>query len=817
MNKKLRATLYVLSFAAGICVTAGVGFSRTIQAGADTQTRTLLFPDTYEEYLPLQSPVDVAVSENYKAIADDNVIYLYDVDNGIYQAYEHAVSTLDETKNTITKLQFDKAQNLYFLDASTTLYRLDKTHFTNFGAATVIDTGLVCSTFVIEDDMLYFTNVTTKTQISKAPLSNLDKQHVELLQDNLTSKPTLALWNGDLYFTNFAQVIYKINPDGTLPTPTPVGVFPSELVSITIHSNTFACTDINGNFYAYDLSVLEGSINPNELPTLCYEEGGFSSLTPFGEYIYAIQNNAVKRYDVATQSFDERYAVCSNAEDVNRLNGAAETVFVDGMLYIADNGNNRISVYDTVQKTYNQPIATTLSPVYLASSNQTLLVANDSGLELYSLAENNYGSILFSYTNSADSLTGVAHVYGKYYCSTKNNRYFTIEQKISEETNQPIWTIVRDVSKTYTRKTEALTADAYGQLYTLYATSVYRFSETEFLDYSNQTGVKIIDDLPIGTKRIAVDYERNVYALTDTKVYVCKRQWTDSLEEKYLPAKELTLTHGDVYAKDGHSPTLTSFAFGIEENTAYLLYDGNYIVASTELDLPTVKNIPVGDVAEQIFSAETAEFTLLKTNKHALFVEFDVNVLKDKETFPYLSYQRMNEEYTVLKLGSTADYHLVALFNLQTHRYNTYLVLTTACTPISANEYQIVYDSEHQTSAWLTNDLSLYKFPYLNPLLTACSLPRNTKVTLLGEIGGLDHEYYQVSYEQDGETKIGFIPKTYALPYDPLSQISERDEIGKSNSDVDAIWRFAYIALGLGAIAILVDFLILRKREDDER
>ena len=80
----MRATLYVLSFAAGICLTAGVGFSRAVHVGADVKTRSLLFPDTYEEYLPLQNPADVAVSENYKAIADDNVIYLYDVDNGVY-------------------------------------------------------------------------------------------------------------------------------------------------------------------------------------------------------------------------------------------------------------------------------------------------------------------------------------------------------------------------------------------------------------------------------------------------------------------------------------------------------------------------------------------------------------------------------------------------------------------------------------------------------------------------------------------------------------------------------------------------------------
>lgn len=813
MNKKLRATLYILCTAAATCFVSGVGFARTFSSSAQEKPRQLLFPDTYEEYLPLQNPLDVAISESYKAFADDNVIYLYDTATGIYQAYEHNVFAMDDTKNTVTKLQFDKAQNLYFLDASTTLYRLDKSQFSNFALSQVTDTGFVCSTFIIQDDTLFFTNVTTKTQLSKVPLSTLDKQSVVLLRGDLTSKPTLAFWDGELYFTEFGKVIYKINPDGALPDPTLIGVFENELSSMAINGGSFTCTDILGNFSAYDLSLLTASKDPKEIPALCFETGQYTALTSFGEYVYTVKDDAITRYLVNEQSFDETYAVCANSSEDNRLNQATETLYVDGTLYVADNGNKRISIYDTVNNQQKTPVSTDVVPKYLASNNQTLMVASEERLTLYSLATDNYGETLFTYGNLADTLTGVAHVYGKYYCSTKNNRYFTIEYTVNEDTNQAVWAIVGDTSKTYTRQTEALTADAYGQLYTLYSTAVYQYSETEFLDHSNQTGKKIIDTLPIGTKRIAVDYERNVYALTDTKLYVCKRQVDTQMQETYAPAEEIVCGQGDVYTIN--PTTFTSFAFGIEENLTYLLYDGNYIVVSKELSLPTVKNIPVGDVDKQIFSEETAEFTVLKTDKHALFVEFDLSALKDKETFPYLSYHREEEPRTVLKLGSNAGYHLVALFNTQTHRYNTYLLLQTSCSSINADEYQIIYDETAQKSAWLTNAVALYKFPYLNPLLTASQLPRNCKVTLLGEIGGLDHEYYQVAYEENGERKTGFIPKTYALPYNPLGESIDKTEIGATESNTDAVWRFAYILLGLSAIAILTDYLILRNKDDE--
>lgn len=812
MNKRLRATLYLLCTAVATFFVAGAGFSRTFSGSAETKRRQLLFPDSYEEYLPLQNPLDIAVSESYKAFADDNIIYLFDKANGVYQAYKHNVFS-DEINNTVTRLQFDKAQNLYFLDANTSLYRLDKSQFSNFSTAQATDTGFVCSTFIIQEDTLFFTNVTTKTQLSKVPLATLDKQSVVLLQDDLSSKPTLAFWNGDLYYTNAGKYVHKINPDAVMPIPTSVGYFSHELVSMAVNGGSFICTDINGTFASYDLNAFANNIDANKIPALCLEEGQYSALTSFGEYVYAVQGDAITRYLIHEQTFDETYSVCTNSNKENRLRQAEETLYVDGTLYIADNGNQRISIYDTQNGNLKTPVRTDVMSKYLASDNQTLLIANEKQLVLYSLDANTYGEILFTYDVSADSLTGVAHVYGKYYCSTKNNRYFTIEYKVNEDTNQSVWAITKDTSKTYTRQTEALTTDAYGHLYTLYSTSVYRYSEEEFLANSNQTGEQIINNLPTGTKRIAVDYERNVYALTDTSVFVFKRQVNADSTETYLPAEEILCDSGDVYSQT--SPTLTAFAFGIEENLTYLLYDGNYIVVSQELALPTVKNIPVNAVDKQIFSEETAEFTVLKTDKYALFIEFDLNALKDKETFPYLSYHREEAQHTVLKLGSVSGYHLVALFNTQTHRYNTYLLLQSACQALNTEDYQIVYKENEQKNGWLTNEVKLYKFPYLNPLFTASQLPRDCMVTLLGEIGGLDHEYYQVAYQQNGVTKTGFIPKTYVLPYNPLEEKSESTEIGTADSNTDAIWRFAYILLGLSAIAVLVDFLILRKRDEE--
>jgi len=111
----------------------------------------------------------------------------------------------------------------------------------------------------------------------------------------------------------------------------------------------------------------------------------------------------------------------------------------------------------------------------------------------------------------------------------------------------------------------------------------------------------------------------------------------------------------------------------------------------------------------------------------------------------------------------------------------------------------------------------LYKFPYLcEELIVHPALPRGAKVTLLGEIGELDHDYYRIAYtDENGVVRTGYIPQSYTTPFDASPKDSETTIVGATESDNDALWRLAYILLGLGAVCILVDFLIIRKKKDD--
>jgi hypothetical protein len=110
----------------------------------------------------------------------------------------------------------------------------------------------------------------------------------------------------------------------------------------------------------------------------------------------------------------------------------------------------------------------------------------------------------------------------------------------------------------------------------------------------------------------------------------------------------------------------------------------------------------------------------------------------------------------------------------------------------------------------------LYKFPYLTTLLTVDALPRGGQVTLLGEVNGLDNDYYLVSYtNQNGESVQGYLPQSYAALYDAVTSPTTQTTVGETEKDADSVMRLIYLLLGFLVICILVDFLLLRKKEEE--
>ena len=779
-------TAFVFLGAAGFFT----AFSKT-EAHADNATALpadeLLIPSTYEQYLALNVPKDIAVSENFTAIADGNMIYLYDQADEVYRKYAHEYHVANPSSNDISKLQFDAAGNLYFLDKHD-LFLLKYDELSAPESAVAIETAFSCTTFLIVENTLYFTDMKNNVSpIYQTELVGLlpDKQNRKVCLSYELKNATLAYWNDELYFTHkdLTTALYKCNP--TLPEQPNVlemriAEFELDIISIAVNDGILSFVSNAKEFYAYTLPRAQ------EDTLLLKEAGAYSALSTYGDYIYAVNGQAVRQFSLNEKAFTS-FEICANSSQANRLSGAADILQAGEKVYIADNGNSRIVVYDTATNAVETSFHTHLPPSFMSADEDCLLIANENEAALYSLTGDTFGTLITSAKNFASPVKGVAAVYGNYYIACEGYAYTLTKDGVCEGKEKTAF------------YPELLTSDIYGNVYALQNGGVLRFSESQFLS-PDESGDRLCACPVTGVKKLAVDYKRNIYALTDTAVHKIGEN-----------VAQTDFSTPIVYADN---TTIFSFAFGVEENAAYILMNGNYVIKSARLNLPTVKDIAVQNADERIFSEQSAEIKVVKTAKNALFIEFDLQSLQDKTYFPYLAYERKTASMTALKMDETEEYNILAVFDKAQNQYHTYLVLKEFCEPLLSSEYHQSY--EQSKTGYLTNALSLYKFPYLCDLLTVHALPRGGQITLIGEIGELDHEYYHIEYiDEQGEKHLGYIPKSYAVPFDGSPLVGEQNAFGATESQEDSVWRLAYLLLGFAAVCILTDYLLLRKKKDE--
>lgn len=752
--------------------------ARTVSA--EETEDSLILPSSYEEYLPLAAPSDIAVTRDYTAIADGCFIYVYDRKAEAYSRYEHAANS-DPANNAIAKLQFSEEGTLYFLDASTCLYSFEPARLK------AEKTNLVCSSFTIFSDTIYFTNVSaTSTPIFKTTLDKLDNaQAIQATDSTVTSKPAITHDNGVLFYTDSGKYLHKSEKRETDFNLSPTLTSTETVVSIAVYSGMLYYTDTAKNLYVYDLSTFG---------VLKAFEGDFSALSVYDGFIYAADGDRIRRYSPDEGDFTD-FEICSSSPSKNRLSGAQAAVFAEDMLIFADNGNERISVLDA-KSGISQSFPCGIAPTLLASDGKTVLAANGTQAVLYDLSDETFGEKLQEFGNFNSNLVGIASVYGSYYFVTDNNYFYR-----TRKDENGVFTLESTPKPSVSHTARLLTQDVYGQLYVAYSDGkVFRFTEETFMD-SASTGEEAAI-VPVLSEQLAVDYEETVYALYKNELYVCA-----DAQEKYSLGKALA------YSQTTET-RVVSFAFGVEDGGIYLLYEGDFAIKTYDVPIPTVKTIAVDGADKDIFSNESANFSIVETAENALMVQFDIQTLSGAEVFPYLSYRRETQSKTALKLGETEKYNLIAVFDETDRSYLTALILKRYCKEIE-NDYLKPPSGFQDDAGYLTNAVPVYKYPYLTDLLTVCMPPKNAAVKILGELDALDYKYYYVSYtDETGVERKGYIPKPYVTNFNGAPPESELAEYGAGDADLDSLRRMAFLLLGCASICVLVDYMLLRKKRN---
>ena len=798
--KRFLAAILCICAAAAPFFPEGGAFPRAVEATVradETATADgtgadgLILPSSYEQYLPLSSPSDIAVTDGYMAISDGNVIYLYDRAADSYSRYEHTANE-DSATNTIEELQFAEDGNLYFRDVSLFLYRMDYSQ----PALESENTGLACNAFEIYADTIYYV---TTSQLRKTTLDELDPAKGETVVFNILSGTALALDNEFLYYTEGGKSLRRTSINQTNPDDSSFSeaLLQNEtVVSLVVYQRTkFYYTDTAGRLLVY---------NSNNGKRQIIDEGHCTSLFVRDKYIYVADGNRIRQYEprFTSSSTDEEtecgaftdYEIGASSSSENRLSGASSLCLAGELLLTADAGNSRVSVYDASAGTV-RTVSVPAGADLLASDGETMAAAGGTSVSLYDLASPETPSYTFSDFQSA--VVGAACVYGVYYFVTSNNYFYRISP--SEEG----WTAESSPKPALSYTARLLAADAYGDLYVAFSDgSVCRYTESEFTDAA-AAGEKVCN-VPVLAEQIAVDYARTVYALSDNRLYICAGE---QASQSYPLGKSL------VWSQTEDTPAV-SFAFGVESEAVYLLYEGDFIIRTFDIPLPTVRTIAVDGADERIFDGASADFSVVQTAENSLFVSFELESLDGAEYFPYLGYERRTESVTALKLEETELYDILAVFDEENRQYTAALVLKSHCEELPEEEYLKEAEGFEDGKGYLTNAVSLYKYPYLTELLTAGSLPKNAEVTVLGQIDTPDYRYYRIAWtDGEGNERTGFVPVAYVTAFDGSPVPAEQANFGGTGADTDSVWRLAFLLLGCASVCVLVDFLIIKRKE----
>ena len=794
MKRALKALiigLCVLAFAFSGAVTAlaqgsagdAVPASETDGTSARTESLELFLPSSPEQFLPLNSPNDVAISDDYIAVADSRtsgaqtygVIYVFDRENGTYAEYLSTenvrFSSLCFYGNILLFVPSGSETYIHYLDCSSaengsyaTATRLTDTE----------SSPITCNSFVANGSSLYYATLVGGTvNIYSGTLSATDgtltaqTDGISLFSQNeVSASPYFSVYNGQVYFSA-ENTIHTVSTAASRVFTTTYSVYAFAIVADVCY---YSSTD--GSHYVYKTGT--GATDP--------QLTAFSNVIAVEEYgdqlYFAVAGSEASVKQVSTA--DEAYTgweIAQYSSGARRLGSGAASLSMQGSnLIFADPANSRVLVYDTLAQTYTSVAVDDLGgSFFVCTGQEDFLVSNGSTVCLYAYG----GTRLLSldYSNFDGSVTDAAYSYGAYYLVTDTGATYRVtENGIDPQSGSLGSGTVPD----------AIAADIGGDLWVQVGNTAYRYTEDAFLSQNaNHTGETVL--LGAGVTDILIDYAGNVYGLTADRV----------LMNGTSDETPLGLSSFVSYADDAQA---VAFAFGFETGDAYILTDSGFIV-KWSYGIESLDNIAADGAYDALTGAAASDAysgILVTVSQDAVAVLLDESAFSaDMQTLPTDGYARAGSlsdsansgkpitgvrAFDILGVGT-----VVALYEYvpgQTEAGSDYVPTQrnyTLCLVLEGGLQSVEQDSYYtaETSVgYTTNAVGLYNLPLMRTGSAAyrLELPKGTQVTVLGRIScaasaeggwGLDADYCFISCTVDGQTVYGFLPAPYVSAAPP--------------------------------------------------
>lgn len=424
-----------------------------------------------------------------------------------------------------------------------------------------------------------------------------------------------------------------------------------------------------------------------------------------GDKIFAL-NNADKSVTEYDKDLNKISKIGSMGNETNRLNSPNAIASGDSKLFIADNGNKRVSIYNTLNGEYSVvPVSRAVDKIVATANGFATYSKANSKIYIYNLNKNEY--MLTKELTTDSELYDIA------------------------AWNSAILGLKRD-GNVFNYSSPNDTASLHGatHLYINYKTSVlYIASPTRLTRKNLLTGAAQSYTHSETFSDFAVDYGGNIYFLSNGQI----KRFTASGNTLQLDS-EYTLTGlgsdfsatlsalGDMYFTDKNAHKILK----INASNIDAVSDKTY-TPPTESEYNVIKGITLEGGAG-LYTTPGNEETLITLSKSTRFLAL-------------ASVTHENNEYYYGFNYSDSEY---------------YYILKSSVTLLDCTEYDKNYP---KYNSLIATGVNIYAFPYNSATVTA-TIDISTRLTLINNVANSTGEtwgWYKVSYVVDGETRVGYV------------------------------------------------------------
>ncbi len=740
-SKLFYITLLIVGLVFSLALTSSAIFTH-----ADEQSQSsayLYLPSSQLEYTALSNPTETYSDDEVTAIIQDNTSLLInykDITKTISSSNIMDVKRFDD--NSII-FSADGALYKVTLDDPSTYVASDANKLTFNG-----NNGKSVSYFDKNDNYL-ITAVQDIMQVYKIENGNI----TEITETN----STISIKDGTNIAINNNNEIFYVTNNGILKTNT-TDPYSSERISNNIPTRIIANNDfvygiVDGAIYQFPIAK-NATSSPLQMTDIdkSFDLGNITKINGLsfrGENLlitdldnlqeFAIKDNQLVFTGFAVAKGKTAFnRITTNAIDIEKYNDTVAVLDSNTLtVFTVDNANpyDRNNFND-----YRKEITVeNIKPNAFALGNDTALLSYAHNTSSSSLRYLAFGKTISDSITlfSGNVIHDVTYQSGYYYVLADDGMDVSVYR--ASETDF----VFKQIIGIKAQQFEHLAVDVYGNVYLSTFTKIIKLEKSN--DY--KTTVTIADGSLSNIKKMSTDLGGGLFVQDGSKIYYIVNS-TPYLVEVSAP-----------------STSIKSFTLNFIEKEVFFIYDNDEYIC-TSVNMPNLALSEVQDSPDYITTAENA----LLENLKIYSARSGSNVYKVKKTmtgFDFVALCENNATYAyICTITKTNSFNQsVSLYALAGSDHITFIDTLEALdvTETTLNK------QDAPSTAYVTTDVSGYYLPIITTeseyALTknsnAVRLDKYTQITPQKTLTFLDKEFYFASFDIDGVTHTGYIPKDF--------------------------------------------------------